>query len=56
MSDHKVIPIRIDSEMHRMLRKISFLTEITMAELMRQGIQIKINEYKKVLTNADVNV
>jgi len=56
MSADKIIPLRINPELHDQLRTVSFYTKIPMAELMRQGIQLKINKYKKLLTNIKVNV
>lgn len=53
---HRVVPLRIDSNMHRRLKKASYLTEIPMSEIMREGIEMKLEEMKKVLTNADISV
>jgi predicted DNA-binding protein len=56
MSEHKIIPIRLDPEMHQNLRKLAYLTEIPMSEIIRQGIKIKIEENKKMLTNSDIAI
>lgn len=56
MSDHKIFPIRIDQDMYQDLRKISFLTHIPMADIIREGTENKIKEYKKMLTHTDINV
>jgi predicted DNA-binding protein len=52
----KIVPIRLDPETHKNLRKLAYLTEVPMAEIIRQGIKIKIEENKKMLTNSDVAI
>lgn len=56
MSDLKLLTIRMEQDTHKQLRKLSYLTEESIAELIRQGIQIIIEKNKKVLTNSDVAV
>jgi len=52
----KIFPVRIDDAMHRELRKCAYLTEVPMSELIREGIKLKIEKIKKMLTNVDLNV
>lgn len=56
MYTQKIIPVRIDVEMHRNLRNLAHLTEISMAEIIRQGIKIILEQQKKVLTNNDIAI
>ena len=56
VSDHKIFPIRIDQDMYQDLRKISFLTHISMADIIREGAENKIKEYKKMLTHTEISV
>lgn len=56
MKDEKILPIRIPGALHKELRKLAYLTEISMAELIRQGIVLKLKENKKVLTNSDIAI
>jgi predicted DNA-binding protein len=56
MKEQKILPIRIDKDMFKELRKLAYLTEKPMAELIRQGIKMKLEENKKVLTNSDIAI
>lgn len=56
MSNLKVMPVRIDTELYKDLRKLSYLSELPMSELIRQAIKLKIDECKKVLTNSDIAI
>jgi predicted DNA-binding protein len=56
MKEQKIVPIRMDNEMHRELRKLAFLTELPMAHIVRQGIQMRIDEIKKALTSRDIAI
>lgn len=51
-----IYPIRIDKEMYEDLRKISYLTHIKIADIIRMGTEIKIKEYKKMLTHTNIRV
>jgi predicted DNA-binding protein len=52
----KIFPVRMSGELHSQLKKLAYLTEKPVAELIRMGIQLKLEEYKKVLTNADIAI
>jgi hypothetical protein len=52
----KIFPIRIDDETYRQLRKMAFLLEVTMTDIVRDGLKIKLEEAKKMLTNSSVVV
>ncbi len=54
--DQKVFPLRLTGEMHQGLRKLAYLTELPMAEIIRDAIKIKLKESKKILTNSDIAV
>jgi len=56
MPPHQVFPLRIPCVMHKELRKLAYLTEVPMAELIREGILLKLNENRKVLTNSDIAI
>jgi len=56
MSDFKILPVRFEPETYRLLRKMAYLNEMPMSELIRDLVKNKINEYKKVLTNSDVAI
>lgn len=49
----RIFPIRIDNEMHKQLRKASYITALPMSELIRLGAKMKLEEIKKMLTNAE---
>lgn len=54
--DQKIIPVRLDLLLYKDLRKLSYLTEMTMVDIIREGIRLKIKEAQKVLTNADITI
>jgi len=56
MKESKIFPIRIGIEMYKDLRKLAYLTERPMSDLIRDGINLKIDEHRKVLTNAEIKV
>ncbi len=56
MKESKIFPVRIEIKMYKDLRKLAYLTEMSMSDLIRDGINLKIAEHKKVLTNAEINV
>lgn len=49
----RIFPIRMDHEMHKQLRRAAFLAEIPMSEFIRLSIKTKLEETKKILTNAE---
>lgn len=53
---NKIFPLRINGSTYKDLRKLAYLTEKPMADLIREGIEMKINENKKVLTNSEIVV
>jgi hypothetical protein len=54
--DSIIYPLRIDVSLHKDLKKLSFLREESMAEIIRDGIRLKIKEYRKMLTNSNITV
>lgn len=48
------VTIRINIKTHKMLKKLSYLTEKSVTQLMREGAYKMIDEYKKILTNSDI--
>lgn len=52
----KSFTVRLTKNTWRDLRKVSFLEEIAMQQIVQQGINIMLDKYKKVLTNSDVVV
>ncbi len=51
MNDLAILSIRMPREMHQELRKLSYLTEQPIAELVRQGVEILIKKSKNKLTD-----
>lgn len=54
LDDDKMLTIRMPNTFHKNLRKLSYLTQKPMAELVRNGIEMVIENNKKVLTNSDI--
>jgi hypothetical protein len=52
----KVLPIRLDDETFRQLRKMAYLMEVNMVDILRDGLKIKLEQAKKILTNSDIAV
>lgn len=53
---YKVLPIRLEEGQYRSLRKMAYLNEISMANMIRQLIDNHLNINKKVLTNSDIAI
>jgi predicted DNA-binding protein len=52
----KMIPVRMDQKMYNELRKLSFLVNIPMSEIVRDCLEQKISANKKMLTNNDIAI
>jgi len=53
---YKSLTIRFDENLYFSLKKLSFLNERPMAELIRESLEKIIEEHKKVLTNSSIAV
>lgn len=51
MDDLKSFHLRLEREMYKNLRKVSFLTEKPMNSIIQEGLEKIMKEYKKVLTS-----
>lgn len=56
MMYEKVLPVRMGTEQYQLLRKLAYLEESSMSEIVRNIIEEKINSQRKVLTNADIAI
>lgn len=56
MNDLTIISIRMKKETHQELRKIAYLTEQPIAEIVRQGIELIIKKSKNQLTDINTAV
>ena len=52
----KLLSIRMELDKHKQLRKLAYLTEKPIAELIRNAVDHIIKENGKVLTNSDIAV
>jgi len=52
----KVLPIRMEETQYRKWRKLAYLNEMSMAELIRQLMDEKLKEASKMLTNSDIAI
>ena len=52
----KAIHFRLSDKEHHKLRKISFYTEIPMAELLREAMNVTLKKYEKILVNGDSKI
>jgi predicted DNA-binding ribbon-helix-helix protein len=53
---YKPLYIRLEDKSYRKLRDIAHVNEVSMAFLVRAMIENKLNDYGKVLTNADIAI
>jgi len=53
---NKAVLVRMTEEEHRAWRKLAYLNEVSMAKLVRDCVEIKLKEVKKMLTNADIAI
>lgn len=51
MKDLAILSIRMPKEMHQELRKMAYLTDQPIAELVRQGVELLIKKSKNRLTD-----
>ncbi len=51
---NKAVLVRLTEDEHKAWRKLSYLHEISMAQLLRSCVETKLKEVKKVLTNSDI--
>lgn len=56
MTVQKVFPVRMDEDLYKDLRKLSYLTELPIAEIIRQAVKVKIESHRKLLTNSDIAI
>jgi hypothetical protein len=52
----KLLMLRLTKKMHKDLRKLSYLSELSMAEIIRTAIDEKLKSNKKILTNSDIAI
>ncbi|MBS0359559.1 MAG: hypothetical protein JSS53_09835 [Proteobacteria bacterium] len=50
-SKEKILPIRLSKELYKRMRILSFESEISMAELCRQGVEIILEKHEKTKGN-----
>lgn len=53
MKDYILYTLRLDEKMHEEVRNLAHFMKVNMSEIIREGIQLKLNQVKKPLTNGD---
>lgn len=56
MNNVQVLPIRLDEKMYEELREMAYISKRPMAVIVREGIELRMNQIKKVLTNKDIAI
>lgn len=56
LKDYTVFPVRIENSTYKELKKLSYLNEVPVSVLVRQGIKLRIDFFKKQLTNEDIAI
>lgn len=54
--NNKPIMVRLSENMHRRLKKLSYLTDKSMSLLAAESIEKMLAEQKSVLTNSDIMI
>ena len=54
--EHTVVPIRFDNKMYNEIRDIAHVNKVSMADIVRCGIDLFLKEQKKVLTKSDIAI
>lgn len=52
----KAVLVRMTEEEHRAWRKLAYLNEVSMASLVRECVEEKLKNNKKVLINSDIAI
>lgn len=53
---YKQLLVRIDEKNYTDIHKLSFLTGYSIAKLIRDMMETKLNEYRKILNNSDITI
>lgn len=56
MKDYHVFTLRLDYDMHDEVSNLAHLLRRPMAEIIREGIILRLNQIKKPLTNSDIAI
>jgi hypothetical protein len=54
--DHKIVPIRFDMKMYNEIRDIAHINKVSMATLVRSGIEMLLESQRKILTKRDIEI
>ncbi len=53
---NKAVLVRLTEEEHRAWRKLAYLNEVSMASLVRECVEEKLKNNRKVLINSDIAI
>jgi hypothetical protein len=56
MKDYYIFTLRLDEKMHDEIRDYAHFMKTSMAELIREGILLRLNQIKKPLTSSDIAI
>jgi len=54
--DFTVLPVRFDNKMYNEMRDIAHVNKISMADIVRHGVDLFLKEQKKILTKRDIAI
>lgn len=54
--DYTVLPIRFDNKMYNEMRNIAHVNKINMSDIVRHGVDLFLQEQKKLLTKRDITI
>ena len=53
---NKAVLVRMTEDEHRAWRKLAYLNEVSMANIVRECVEEKLKNNKKVLINSDIAI
>lgn len=56
MQDFKLVPVRFDMKMYNEMRDLAHVNKISMADIVRAGVDMVLQNSKKVLTKRDIAI
>lgn len=54
--DHQVLPVRFDMKMYNEIRDLAHVNKVSMATLVRSGIELLLESQRKILTKNNIAI
>ncbi len=53
MKDYVLYTLRLDHKMHDQIRDLAHILKVNMSDVIREGVELRLNQIKKPLTNSN---